>query len=132
MTASPSSGNQFTISIKVANTGKAQGVKTLQLKVNDDIEAQEEVVLDPGESKVVTFSVTRNKPGSYKASIEPLSAEFTVDSAPPVEDKKPASGSDMDIVGTIVQAVLVGGGLLILLVIVLIIYKKRQRSYYDY
>ena len=76
MSATPVSGqssNEINISVRVANTGKAQGIKTLTLKINDNVEAQQEVVLAPGESQVVTFTVSKNTPGIYKASIDPIS-----------------------------------------------------------
>lgn len=126
MNATPISsknGNQYAISINVANTGKAPGTKVLQLKINNNIEAQEEVVLDPGESKVVTFTVNKTTPGSYKASIDPLSTDFTI------SDKK-STQITWEPTDTIVWGIMVGGVLLAILLILLIVYKKRQSDYY--
>ncbi len=127
MTATPVSsknGSQYAISVSIANTGKAPGAKVLQLKINNNVEAQEEVVLDPGESRVVTFMVNKTTPGSYKASIDPLSADFTV------SETNPAQQASWNTTETIVWGIMIGGALLAILLILLIIYKKRQSDYY--
>jgi len=127
MTATPVSsrnGSQYAISVSIANTGKAPGAKVLQLKINNNVEAQEEVVLDPGESRVVTFTVNKTTPGSYKASIDPLSADFTV------SETNPSQQASWNTTETIVWGILIGGALLAILLILLIIYKKRQSDYY--
>lgn len=126
MTATPVSsrnGSQYAISVSVANTGKAPGTKVLQLKINNNVEAQEEVVLDPGESRVVTFMVNKTTPGSYKASIDPLSADFSVSETEP-------SQQSWNTDETIVWGIMIGGALLAILLILLIVYKKRQSNYY--
>jgi hypothetical protein len=115
---STKNSNEVNISIRVANTGKAQGIKTLQLKINNNVEAQQEVVLDPGESQVVTFTINKNTPGSYKASIDPLSTDFTIASSPAAQTP--------DNSGIPVMAILIGGVLLAILLFLLIIYKKKQ------
>jgi hypothetical protein len=75
-------------------------------------------VLDPGESQVVTFTVNKNTPGSYKASIDPLSADFTIASAPATQTP--------DNSGIPVMGILIGGILLAVLLLLMIIYKKKQ------
>jgi uncharacterized membrane protein len=125
MTATPissKSGNQVTVSINIANTGKATGTKSLLLKINDNVEAQQDVVLDPGESQVVTFTVNKNTPGTYKASIDPLSADFVITSAPATQQ---SNDSGVPVVG-----IFIGGFLLVFLVILLIIRQRRQSNYY--
>jgi len=124
MTATPissKSGSQVNISIRVANTGKAQGVKTLQLKINGNVEAQQEVVLSPGESQVVKFTVNKNTPGTYKASIDPLSADFAITSTAASQQ---SGDSEIPVVGIIIGVVL-----LIVLLLVVIVYKRRQEDY---
>lgn len=122
MTATPVSAKagQYRISLEVANTGKATGTKVLQLKINDRVEAQQEVVLEPGESQVVTFTVNKTTPGSYKASIDPLSTDFTV-------GETASSGFTFD--NTIVWAILIGGVLLVILIILLLALRKRSDNY---
>jgi hypothetical protein len=124
MTATPissKSGNQVNISISVANTGKVQGTKSLLLKINDNVEAQQDVVLDPGESQVVTFTVNKNTPGTYKANIDPLSADFVITSTPSTQQ---SNDSGIPVVG-----IFIGGFLLIFLLVLLIIRKNRQSNY---
>jgi uncharacterized membrane protein len=121
MRASPSSSSQVTISVNVANNGKAQGVKTLLLKIDNNVEASQEVVLEPGESKDVTFTINKSTPGSYKASIDPLSTEFTVAEA----KTKKSITDDIPLMGF-----LIGGFLLVVLLILIIIYRRRQESGY--
>ena len=124
MTATPissKSGNQVNISINIANTSKVQGTKSLLLKINDNVEAQQDVVLDPGESQVVTFTVNKNTPGTYKASIDPLSADFVITSAPATQQ---SNDSGVPVVG-----IFIGGFLLVFLIILLIIRQRRQSNY---
>lgn len=125
MTATPVSARsgQYRISLEVANTGKATGMKVLQLKINDKIEAQQEVVLEPGESQVVTFTVNKTTPGSYRASIDPLSTDFTVG-----EGK--FSGFNFNGDSSITLGILIGVVLVIILIILIIVYRKRQSDYY--
>ncbi|MGD0856641.1 MAG: putative Ig domain-containing protein [Dehalococcoidia bacterium] len=128
MTATPissKSGNQVTVSINVANTGKATGTKSLLLKINDNVEAQQDVVLDPGESQVVTFTVNNNTPGTYKASIDPLSADFVITSAPATQQATQQSNDS----GVPVVGIFIGGFLLVFLIILLIIRQRRQSNY---
>jgi hypothetical protein len=91
------------------------------LKINDKIEAQQEVVLSPGESQVVKFTVNKDTPGTYKASIDPLSADFAITSAPAAQQ---SNDSGIPVVGVIIGVVL-----LIVLLLVVIVFKKRQSNY---
>jgi len=97
-------------------------MKVLQLKINDKVEAQQEVVLEPGESQVVTFTVNKTTPGSYRASIDPLSTDFTVG-----EGK--FSGFTFNGDSSITLGILIGVVLVIILIILIIVYKKRQSEY---
>lgn len=124
MTATPVSASRVNITIDVTNTGKAAGTKAFTLKVNNNVEALQEVLLEPGESKVVTFTVNKTTPGSYKASIDPLSTDFTV------AEGKSASQSGSDTASTIVWGVLIAGILLVILLVLLLVYKKKQSDYY--
>jgi uncharacterized membrane protein len=95
------------------------------LKINDNVEAQQDVVLDPGESQVVTFTVNNNTPGTYKASIDPLSADFVITSAPATQQAAQQSNDS----GIPVVGIFIGGFLLVFLVILLIIRQRRQSNY---
>ena len=124
MTATPVSAKagQYRISLEVANTGKATGTKVLQLKINDKVEAQQEVVLDPGESQVVTFTVNKSAPGSYRASIDPLSTDFTV-------GEGIASSISFNLDSSALLGILVGGVLFVIMIGLIIAYIKRESSY---
>jgi hypothetical protein len=75
-------------------------------------------VLSPGESQVVKFTVNKDTPGTYKASIDPLSADFAITSTAAAQQ---SNSTDIPVV-----PILIGGVLLVVLLVVVIIYKKRQ------
>ena len=90
------------------------------LKINGEGVAQEEVVLDPGESKVVTFAVTKNSPGTYKAGIDFLSTSFDVQAA-----STGSSTQEYPLSPTIV-GIIFGCGLLLILVLLVVIVRKYR------
>jgi len=104
----------------VTNNGKAQGSKTLVVKINDEGVAQEEVVLEPGESKVVSFAVTKNTPGIYKVSMESLSTSFEVKAEGSSGNSRAEPLSQET-----VMAILAAGFAAIVVLLVLIIKKYR-------
>lgn len=106
----------------MANNGKAQGSKTLVVKINDEGVAQEDVVLEPGESKVVSFTVTKNTPGTYKVGVEALSTSFDVQAA----DTSSSTQQYPPLSPTIVVIIFGCGILAILVLLVLIIRKYRS------
>ncbi|MFC1933148.1 CARDB domain-containing protein [Chloroflexota bacterium] len=123
---------EVTITASVTNTGDIEGSYNVVLKMNDVKEAEESVTVAAGSSKVVTFSVTREKADSYSVTVDGLSASFTV-VAPPVEkplveeppveelpEEKPAN--DGWLIGGIIAAVIVIG------VISFLIVRRRIKS----
>jgi len=120
--SSTTAGNLVNISVSVANNGKAQGSKTLVVKINDEGVAQEDVVLEPGESKVVSFTVTKNTPGTYKVGVEALSTSFDVQAA----DTSSSTQQYPPLSPTIVVIIFGCGILAILVLLVLIIRKYRS------
>jgi len=118
--SSTTAGNQVNISVHVTNNGKAQGSKTLVVKINDEGVAQEEVVLEPGESKVVSFAVTKNTPGIYKVSMESLSTSFEVKAEGSSGNSRAEPLSQET-----VMAILAAGFAAIVVLLVLIIKKYR-------
>ncbi len=89
-------GEPANISVTVKNTGDAPGSHSVELKINDTVEATEEVELDAGTSETVEFSVTKDKAGEYsieianlKASLKVIDASFYVTDL--VISPKPAS-----------------------------------------
>lgn len=114
-------GDKVTVSLRVANGGGSEDSKPVVLKVNDKNEAQQVVTLAPGKSQIVTFTVSKDTPGTYKIGVEGLSASFQVQPGA-------ASGSGNQQAPwsfPVVAIVVIGGLLLIVLVVVLIM---RQRS----
>ena len=67
-----------TITVTVANTGGSEGSYTVVLKINGVEEAEKGVTVAAGSSQDVTFSVTREEPGSYSVTVAGLSGSFTV------------------------------------------------------
>jgi len=74
-------GEPADISVTVKNTGDAKGSHSLELKINGEVEATEEVTLNAGASKTVTFTVTRDTPGEYSIEIAELEGLLTVTAA---------------------------------------------------
>ncbi len=66
------------ITVSVTNTYKILSVYILVLNINGAKEAEKQVNLDAGSSDNVSFSLTRQDPGSYTAFINGLSGTFTV------------------------------------------------------
>ncbi len=71
-------GETVTITALVANTGGESGSYTVVLKIDGVKEAEETVTIAAGESLDVSFSVTREDPGSYTVEVDGLSGSFTV------------------------------------------------------
>lgn len=71
-------GEKVTITAEVSNTGGTKGTYTVELKVNDAPAATETIVIAAGASKVVTFTLSRDSPGTYKVSVDGVSKEFAV------------------------------------------------------
>ena len=71
-------GQPVTISAQVTNTGGTEGSYTVNLTVNGQVEQTKTVTLAPEAIETVTFTVTKETPGSYSISIGDLTKEFTV------------------------------------------------------
>ncbi len=66
------------ITISVTNTYNTGGVYSLVLSINGAMVTEKQTNLDAGSSEIVSFSVTKQDPGSYTAFINGLSGTFTV------------------------------------------------------
>jgi hypothetical protein len=95
-----------TITVLVSNIGGTEGGYTVVLNINDIRETEKSVTLGAGKSQEVSFSVTREKPGSYTVSVDGLSGQFAV-MPPPVK---------WPLIGGIIAAVVVVGLLVFFLV----------------
>ena len=71
-------GETIAISVSVDNTGGSQGSHDVVLKINGAEEETKSVTLAAGDSKNVTFSVTRGDAGTYAVTVEDLSGSFAV------------------------------------------------------
>jgi hypothetical protein len=71
-------GQPVTVSAQVANIGDSEGSYTVNLTVNGQVEQTKTVTLAPEAMETVTFTVTKETPGSYTVSIGDLTEEFTV------------------------------------------------------
>jgi len=84
------------ITALVTNTGGSEGSHTVVLNINDAEEDKISVTLGAGESKKVSFSVSREEPGSYAVTVDDLSDSFTVASGSLATD----SGVQIKVSGT--------------------------------
>jgi len=101
-----------TVKITVTNVGGCEGNYTVALKVNEVIEASEEVQLDAGESREVSFEVIREKAGTYTVDVNGHTATFI------------AQGTNWALIGGIIGGIVVVAGLLVYF---LVFRKKRAR-----
>jgi hypothetical protein len=81
-------GSRVDIEASVTNGGDLGGAYSVELKVNGKIESTQTVTIGGNTIGSVSFSVTRDAPGSYQVSIGGLSGSFTV--AAPSELPGPA------------------------------------------
>ena len=78
-------GGEVTISAEVTNTGDIEGSYTAELKIDGVIEATTEITLAGGASQLLSFSVSRDTPGTYKVTWDELAGEFVVAEPLPLE-----------------------------------------------
>ena len=71
-------GQEVTVTVDVENGGKGDGTASVELKINGKVEDSKEVTLALGESKTVTFIVTRDVEGIYTAEVNGLAATLAV------------------------------------------------------
>jgi len=100
------------VKIKVTNVGGCEGNYTVTMKVNEVIEASEEVRLGVNESREVSFEVVREKAGTYTVDVSGHTATFT------------AQGTNWALIGGIIGGIVVVAGLLVYF---LVFRKKRAR-----
>ncbi len=85
-------GETVTIKVPVANTGDLTGTYEVTLKINDVVEATEDVTVAGGASQEVIFTTAKDAEGTYTVSVDGLSDTFTVraPSVPPAPSKPAA------------------------------------------
>ena len=119
-----------TILAKVANTGGMEGSYTVVLLINGVKEAEKSITVAAGESQLVSFTVAKEKAGSYSITVDGLSGSFMVVAPPPVPPPPPPPTVPPEVkppinwplIGGIIAAVVVVGLLIFFLVV-------RRRAY---
>ncbi|MFC2045269.1 CARDB domain-containing protein [Chloroflexota bacterium] len=76
--ATAEAGEEVTITFDISNTGGREGSESLDLMVDEELEATKQVTLAPDAMKTVVFTVTRDNPGSYSVTIGDLDGSFIV------------------------------------------------------
>jgi hypothetical protein len=83
-------GEEVTIKVKVANTGDLSESYEVNLRINEVLEATQEVTLGGGSSQKVTFTTARDTAGVFAVDVDGQSGSFIVkEEAPVVEEIKP-------------------------------------------
>jgi S-layer protein (TIGR01567 family) len=72
-------GDDVTISATVRNIGTERGEEEIQLLINGDVEASENLTLDQGQEESVNFTVSREEAGTYNVTIGTLDGSFEVE-----------------------------------------------------
>ena len=73
-------GTPVTVTANVANTGDVNGASSITVYVNGQQESSQGVTVDSGSNTPVTFTVSRNQPGTYTVYVGGTSAgSFVVD-----------------------------------------------------
>jgi len=76
-------GEKVTISLILLNTGDVEETYEVVLKINDIVEDTKEVTIGAGNSKTVTFRLSRDVPGTYVASVDGSFGSFIVKEGAP-------------------------------------------------
>lgn len=83
-------GGTVAISIRVTNVGGSSGSHVVALVINDELEDEKTVSLNPDEGETVRFEVSATELGEFSVEVEGLSGSFTA--SKPGEEKKPSGG----------------------------------------
>ncbi len=116
-------GEDVTVTVLVANTGETEGSYSLSLKIGGGVETVEELILTPGEERLVTFTVSRENAGSYEVEVDGQTAEFTVEETVPPEDTGSLDWAFWAFIGSIVAGILA-----ITAIIIFILGRRRGRT----
>ena len=72
-------GQNISISFLVTNTGERPGAYNANLLIKGLSEISEDILVEAGETKSVTFNITKDTAGFYPVSLEKLNGRFVVD-----------------------------------------------------
>jgi PKD repeat protein len=71
-------GDEVTVSVEVVNTGDSESLFTLVLEVDKAPKALRTVHLGPGESRLITFTLSLDAPGLHQVGVGGLTVPLTV------------------------------------------------------
>jgi len=71
-------GETVTISVECRNAGTSSSSQSVVLKINDAVENEKTVTLDPDESVTLSFEVTATEEGTYSVEVDSLSGSYEV------------------------------------------------------
>ncbi|MBM4447357.1 MAG: hypothetical protein FJ023_08455 [Chloroflexi bacterium] len=71
-------GDDINVTAWVKNTGSSQGVYKAILSVDGTAVENKEITVGRGATEAATFSVIKDKPGTYNIAVEKLNANITV------------------------------------------------------
>ncbi|MGA9048737.1 MAG: hypothetical protein WB588_07085 [Dehalococcoidia bacterium] len=109
-----------TISARIVNNDEIEATRDVVLIVNNKEEAKQQVTLPGGGNQTVNFTLSRNEPGIYSASIDNLTADFTVNAV--ASDKNQSAQPGLPLLGAIAFC-----GLLVVIFVIVQIGKQRSR-----
>jgi len=110
-TVSP--GSPVTVTADITNKSTVNGIKKVTLYVNGQVESTQGITVNSGGSSKLTFSVSRNEPGTYSIYVDGVPAgSLTVSGGPP--------GEALIFAGFIAFIALILG--------LMVFYARRQRS----
>ena len=77
----------------MANSGRVTGDYTVELKINNLVEATKQVTLAPNTEMTVAFTVTRDVIGSYQVEVNGLVGQFSMGVLPSASLPPSAQGA---------------------------------------
>jgi hypothetical protein len=92
LTVSPSEvepGEAVTVVVTVTNTGGTGGDYSLILEVNGEYEESTDVAIAAGETVSVSFTLSKEQPGTYTLSVNGITASFEVTEPTPAPAPEP-------------------------------------------
>lgn len=76
--SSVKASEEVTIIAAVTNSGSSQINRTIFLAINGVNESSQDVTLSPGETRLLTFTTSKDASGSYNVTVEDKNGSFTV------------------------------------------------------
>jgi hypothetical protein len=71
-------GDMVTITTLVENSGDLSEDYTVKLKVNGQLESTQKATIEGNTNKNISFSITRDKAGTYEVDVNGMPAKFTI------------------------------------------------------